>query len=37
MCLENPKTLRKWEENLQSQIPELKFLKTPSFAKTLKS
>ena len=27
MSLENPKTLRKCEENLQSQMPELRFLK----------
>ena len=28
MSLKNPKSLRKCEENLQPQMPELKFLKT---------
>ena len=27
MSLKNPQTLRKCEENLQSQMPELQFLK----------
>ena len=32
MCVKNPKTLRKCEENLQLQMNELKLLKTLIFA-----
>ena len=35
MSLKNPKTLRKFQENFQPQIPELQFLKTLIFARTL--
>ena len=37
MSLKNPKTLRKYEENFQPQMPELKFLKMLFFAITPKS
>ena len=37
MCLKNQKSLRKSEENLQPQIPELQFLKTPNFLELFKS
>ena len=33
MSLKNPKTLRKYEENLQPQMPELQFIKTLIFPK----
>ena len=35
MSLKNSKTLRKCEENLQRQIPELQFLKTLIFPSAL--
>ena len=35
MSLKNSKTLRKCEENLQPQIPELQFLKTLIFRRAL--
>ena len=35
MSLKNPKNLRKCEENLQPQIPELQFLKTLIFLRAL--
>ena len=34
MILKNPKTLRKYEENIQPQKPKLKFLKTLIFPRT---
>ena len=35
ISLENPKTLRKYLENLQPQMPELEFLTTLVFARAL--
>ena len=35
MSLKNPKTLGKCQENLQSQIPELQFLKPLIFPRAL--
>ena len=35
MSLKKPKTLRKCEENLQPQMPEVQFLKTLVFPRAL--
>ena len=35
MSFKNPKTLRKYLENLQPQMPELQFLKTLIFPEAL--
>ena len=35
MSLKNPKTLRKYYENLQSQMPEMQFFKKLIFCRTL--
>ena len=35
MSLKNPKTLKKCYQNLQPQMPDLQFLKTPIFARAL--
>ena len=37
MSLKNPKIVRKFEENLQPQMPELQFLKTLIFPELFKS
>ena len=36
MSLKNPKTSRKWQENIQPQKPELQFLKALVFLSALK-
>ena len=37
MSLKTSKTLRKFQENLQPQMPELQFLKTLTFPRALSS